>query len=127
MDIYEGQRSILRLKPDYEHTLRESWDIDSPPALCKLTRLAYDFDLDSQDLVTGDTLPDTALSRLTPVRASGRFGEFLRQDAVVTYLCKAFLRELQLRQQGMRLQRGGLSLLATTTIPCWTRLNGNML
>ena len=99
VDIYEGERSILRLKADYEHTLRQSWDIDSPPALCKLTRLAYDFDLDSQDLVTGDTLPDTALSRLTPVRASGRFGEFLRQDAVVTYLCKAFLRELQLRQR----------------------------
>ena len=99
VDIYEGQRSILRLEADYEHTLRESWDIDSPPALCKLTRLAYDFDLDSQDLITGDTLPDTALSRLTPVRASGRFGEFLRQDAVVTYLCEAFLRELHLRQQ----------------------------
>ena len=99
VDIYEGQRSILRLKPDYEHTLRESWDIDSPPALCKLTRLAYDFDLDSHDRITGDTLPDTALSRLTPVRASGRFGEFLRQDAVVTYLCEAFLRELHLRQQ----------------------------
>ena len=99
VDIYEGQREILRLKPDYEHTLREAWDVDSPPSLCKLTRLAYDFDLETNDRLTGDALPDTALSQVPADRLKGDFGRLLREDAVIEYLCRVFLRELRLRQQ----------------------------
>ena len=106
VDIYEGEKQILNLVPDYEHTLRQSWDVDSPPALCKLTRLAYDFDLNTRDILTGEVLPDTALSKVEPRRLGRRLGELLRSDDVVTHFCKAFLRQLRLKQQDARKAAG---------------------
>ena len=99
VDIYGGDRKLLRVVPDYEHTLRAAWDEDSPPSLCKLTRIPFDFDLESHDLLTGDALPDTALSRVPPERLGGKFGELLRKDAVIEFLCRVFLEQLRLKQQ----------------------------
>lgn len=98
VDIYEGTSTILKLKPDYEHTLHEAWEVDSPPSLCKLTRLPYDFDLESHDRLTGDVLPDTALSRVSPWQLGGKFGRLLREDAVVEYLCSVFVEQLASKQ-----------------------------
>ena len=98
MDIYEGETTILKLVPDYEHTLRAAWDEDSPPPLCKLTRLLYDFDLESYDRLTGDALPDTALSRVSPWQLGGKFARLLREDAVIEHLCGEFVEQLRLKQ-----------------------------
>ena len=99
VDIFEGHRDILKLKPDYEHTLRESWDVDSPPALCKMTRLAYDFDLSSHDAVTGETLPDETLSFLPPSRLGGRLGELLRAPRVIKFFAGVIVDKLRARQR----------------------------
>ena len=99
VDIFEGHRDILKLKPDYEHTLRESWDVDSPPALCKMTRLAFDFDLGSHDAITGETLPDETLSLLAPSRLGGRLGELLRDLKVVRFFARVLVEKLRARQR----------------------------
>ena len=99
VDIFEGHRDILKLKPDYEHTLRESWDVDSPPALCKMTRLAYDFDLSSHDAVTGETLPDEILSLLAPSRLGGRLGNLLRDPRVIKFFARVLVEKLRARQR----------------------------
>ena len=94
VDIYEGHRSVLRLVPDFEYTLRQSWDIDNPPALCKMTRLAYDFDLSTFDRVTGEDRGSATLSQLPPSRVSGRLGEMLREDKVIEYFCDVLRTQL---------------------------------
>ncbi len=98
VDIYEGETTILRLVPDYEHTLRAAWDEDSPPSLCKLTRLLYDFDLESHDRLTGDALPDTALSQVSPWQLGGKFARLLREDVVIEHLCGVFVEQLRSKQ-----------------------------
>ena len=99
VDIYEGQKSILRLDPDYEHTLRESWNVDSPPSLCKILRRPFDFDLSTNNPITGEDLPATALSLMPPNQLRGHLGPFLRRDDVIRFFCHHFLLELRKRQE----------------------------
>ncbi len=99
VDIYEGHRSVLRLVPDFEYSLRQSWDLDNPPALCKMTRLAYDFDLSTFDRVTGEGRGCDTLSKLSPSRVAGRLGEMLREEKVIEYFCDVLHTQLLDRQK----------------------------
>lgn len=99
VDIYEGSKTILALKPDYEHTLRQAWDVDLAPSLCKMTRLACDFDLDTKDGVTNEHLGSNALSQLPPYRLAGQLGDMLRDDRVIEYMCDVMLTQLRDRRR----------------------------
>ena len=99
VDIYEGHRSVLKLIPDFEYSLRQSWDVDNPPALCKMTRLAYDFDLNTFDAITGEQTGSATLSQLPPSRLIGRLGEMLREDKVIEFFCNVLRDQLIDRQK----------------------------
>ena len=99
VDIYEGSRTILALKPDYEYTLRQAWDVDTPPSLCKMTRLAYDFDLNTKDRVTEEYLGQNLLSQLPQQRLAGQLGKMLREDKVIKFLCDVMLTQLRDRRR----------------------------
>ena len=102
VDIYEGNRTILRLSPDFEYTLRQSWDVDNPPALCKITRLAYDFDLHSFDPVTNEHADGATLSSLTSAQLGGRLGTLLREERVMAFFADVLATQLRLRQEDAR-------------------------
>ena len=87
VDIHEGQRTTLRLVPDYEYSIRNAWDLENPPSLCKMTRLPYDFDLSNYSEVSQEYLGSNTLSRLPPSQLEGRLGELLRRDSVIESLC----------------------------------------
>ena len=99
VDIYEGNKTIYRLKPDYEHTLRQAWDADLIPSLCKMTRLACDFDLDTKDGVTDEHIGSNALSQLPPYRLAGQLGDMLRDDKVIEYMCDVTVTQLRDRRR----------------------------
>ena len=98
VDIYEGSKTILALKPDYEHTLRQAWDVDLIPSLCKMTRLAFDFDLDTKDSITDEYLGSNLLSQLPPHRLAGQLGDMLRDDKVIEFMCDVMLTQLRDRR-----------------------------
>ena len=98
VDIYEGRRIMFALDPDFEYPIREAWDVDIPPSLCKLTRLAYDFDLDTRDRLTDEHIERKRLSDLPPHRLVGELGRMLREDKVIESLCEAMITQLRIRR-----------------------------
>ena len=99
VDIYEGEKSILRIVPDWETTLREAWDVENPPSLCKMTRLAYDIDLTSFDMITGEQTGTETLSTLPPSRLSGQLMRLLREDSVIEAFCEILANQLHHRRE----------------------------
>ncbi len=106
VNIHEGHKVIGRLRVAYEHTLHDAWNVDSPPSLCKLTRIPLDFDLYTHDRLTGEARPNTALSAVQPNRIRGQLSRLLRNSHVVEVACKVFLRELYLKQKATRQAAG---------------------
>ena len=98
VDIYEGRRTIYALDPDFAYRIRDAWDVDSPPSLCKMTRLAYDFDLETRDRLTDEHIGRNRLSELPPHRLVGELGRMLREDKVIEFLCEAMLTQLRDRR-----------------------------
>lgn len=98
VDIYEGRRTIFALQPDFEYPIRKAWDVDMPPSLCKMTRLAYDFDLDTRDRLTDEHIGRKRLSELPPHRLVGELARMLREDKVIEFLCEAMLTQLRDRR-----------------------------
>lgn len=98
VDIYEGRRTIYALKPDFEYPIRKAWDVDIPPSLCKMTRLAYDFDLETRDRLTDEHIGRNRLSELPPHRLVGEMGRMLREDKVIEFLCESMLTQLRDRR-----------------------------
>ena len=98
VDIYEGQRTMIRLDPDYEYSLRKSWDVDNPPVLRKLNRIPLDFDLDTLDPVTDEKKGSAVLSELATNKLHGKLSEILRQDKVIKRFCEELSVQLQNRK-----------------------------
>ena len=98
VDIFEGQKTILTLEADFEYGLRQAWDVDKPPSICKLTRLPFDFDLHTRDLVTDSYLGQSALSQVHPSRLAGQLGPMLREDKVIEFFADKLITQLKDRK-----------------------------
>ena len=96
VDIYEGVKTILRLRPDYEMSLQQAWDLDY---LCKINHLPYDIDLTSYDLMTDEQTGRNWLSNLPPSRLSGKLADILRDEKVVRSFCEHLVMALSQRKQ----------------------------
>ena len=102
VDIHEGHRTALRLIPDYEYSIRNAWDIENPPSLCKMTRLPYDFELSNYGEVSQEYRGSNTLSQLQPTQLAGTLGTLLRQDSVIESFCNGLVTHLRNRQRGFR-------------------------
>ena len=100
VDIYEGQRTLLHLKPDYEYSMRNAWDVDDPPSLCKITRLPLDFDLSNYAEVSQEYRGSNTLSQLSQSQLRGKLGELLRHDSVIEAFCRSLAEQLRNRKRG---------------------------
>lgn len=98
--------TILTLDADFEYGLRQAWDVDKPPSICKLTRLPFDFDLDTRDVVSDSYLGQSALSQLHPSRLAGQLGPMLREDKVIDFFCDKLITQLRDRQRDAKSTAG---------------------
>ena len=91
---WSADKIVYRLLPDWETTFKDAW-AEMPPALCFISRLPIDVEMNRVATLTGEIKGYPMLSSLLPSQVRPVLGHIVRDEQVVWDGCFQFIEALQ--------------------------------
>ena len=98
-DVFEGRRSIYKLKAHHTTTFREACATQNPPVLCDITRRPFDVEVEEIDPLTGHVKLERVLSKLPADKSNKVLDLELRKPRIINQACEVLVRMLTVRQK----------------------------
>lgn len=90
IDKYEGVKKLVRLRADYTYSYGQAWDEKPTPAICKVSRIRFDFHIDK---ITDDDEEAILLSEASASTTRSILSKLVRHPEAIERATSLFMSE----------------------------------